>query len=93
MSFRTSPSYDFWRTEWRSVGAVYGIRDRNGSMIYVGQTDNLQERMDCHRNNLRHCMHGYSPSTVVIEAISDSELRLARERYLISEYDPPCNKI
>jgi hypothetical protein len=32
--------YDFWKTHWKEVGAVYGILSGNGGVIYIGQTHN-----------------------------------------------------
>lgn len=85
--------YSFWGTRWREIGAVYRILSDAGRVIYVGQTDNLKERMDDHRGNDKHCMHRHSPTWVVVEVIGDEASRLLRERQLIDHFDPPCNKL
>jgi predicted GIY-YIG superfamily endonuclease len=92
MPFVNSVRYSFWDTDWKQVGAVYGILSDEGRVIYIGQTDNLQERMADHRTNRRHCLHRHSPSWVVVEVISDEASRRDREHQLIDYFDPPCNK-
>jgi predicted GIY-YIG superfamily endonuclease len=92
MPFDDSKRYDFWDTAWKEVGAVYGVLSDQGGVIYIGQTDNLKERMNDHRSNRRHCLHRHSPTWVVVEVISDEAARLLRERQLINRFDPPCNK-
>jgi excinuclease UvrABC nuclease subunit len=93
MSFVNSPRYDFWTTHWKEVGAVYAILSATEFVIYIGQTDNLKERMADHRNNSHHCMHRYMPAQVVVEVIGNETSRLLRERQLIGHFDPPCNKV
>lgn len=93
MPFRNSDWYDFWNTDWRETGAVYGIFTHGGVLLYIGQTGNLKQRMEDHRCNRGHCMHRGGPKWVVVEVIQDESLRLARERQLIKELDPPCNKV
>ena len=75
--------------EWPGV---YGITNSAKEVIYIGQTDNLKRRIDEHKNDTRHCMHRRGPLRIVFEYVSDEKLRLARERQLIDEYRPPCNK-
>jgi len=74
------------------VGAVYGILSDKGGVVYIGQTDNLKERMADHRSNGKHCLHRYSPTWVVVEVCRDEASRLRRERRFIDHFDPPCNK-
>ena len=93
MPFENSKRYDFWDTEWKDVGAVYGILSGTAGVIYIGRTDNLKERMADHRSNGKHCMHRHSPTWVVVEVIGDEAIRLRRERQLIDQFDPPCNKV
>jgi predicted GIY-YIG superfamily endonuclease len=92
MPFEDCKRYDFWHTEWKEVGAVYGILSDKGGVVYIGQTDNLKERMADHRSNGKHSLHRYSPTWVVVEVIGDEESRLRRELQLIDHFDPPCNK-
>lgn len=93
MPFRSSDRYAFWTTNWRPVGAVYGILDLVGNMIYVGRTDNLERRMGEHRCDSGHRMHRYMPQFVVVETIPTEAERCRRERQLIAEYNPPGNLI
>lgn len=91
MPFKNSTSYDFVNTRWRPVGAVYGIMNTAGRVIYVGSTGNLRRRMDEHRADTRHAMHKYGPKKVVVEPISEKAKRLSRERRLIADLRPPAN--
>jgi predicted GIY-YIG superfamily endonuclease len=93
MPFQSGRRYDFWNTEWKEVGAVYGILSLRDGVIYVGQTDNLKERMASHRSNSDHCLHRHWPTWVIVEVIGNKVGRLLRERQLIQEFDPPCNKV
>lgn len=84
--------FGFWTTDWNAVPGVYVIGNASGSVIYVGQTDNLQRRMAEHRADTTHCMHRYAPSQVWVEVITTGEVdRRLRERQIVSEYRPLCN--
>jgi predicted GIY-YIG superfamily endonuclease len=92
MPFSDPRTYDFTSTVWKPVAAVYGIMNSKKQMIYVGQTDDLQRRMDEHRNDSAHCMYRYGPALVTVEVLSGGEaIRRDRELRLIAEYSPPCN--
>jgi predicted GIY-YIG superfamily endonuclease len=93
MPFHGSSRYDFWENNWNEVGAVYGILSDSGGVIYIGQTNNLKQRMADHRNNSNHCLHRHSPTWVVVEVIGSEASRLQRERQLINHFDPPCNEV
>ena len=93
MPFENSKRYGFWDTDWKEVGAVYGVLSDKGDVVYVGQTNNLKERMADHRGNSKHCLHRHSPKWVVVEVIEDDTRRIRGERQLINHFDPPCNKI
>ena len=45
MPFTSKRRYDFWGTQWNAVGAIYGILNEKGGVIYVGQTADLQRRL------------------------------------------------
>jgi predicted GIY-YIG superfamily endonuclease len=73
--------------------AVYVILNENYQVIYVGETIDLGRRIQEHRNDQRHAMHGYAPKYVMIEFCSlGDEGRRARERAFILQYNPPCNR-
>lgn len=80
-------------TEFNSVAAVYAITKRNASanhtIIYIGQTDDLSERFDNHHKAT--CFKRQGANCVCIHVEKNEETRLAIERDLIKNYDPPCN--
>ncbi len=72
---------------------VYGVVNSANEVVYVGQTDDLSRRIAQHKNDTRHCMHRRCPVSLVFEYVADEKTRLGRERQLIAEYRPPCNKV
>jgi predicted GIY-YIG superfamily endonuclease len=89
----TNPTlYDF-NGAWNHVSGVYGIMNASRQMIYIGETDDFARRMAEHQANTLHCMHRYGPRFVLAEVINDKATRCARERQLILEYNPPCNRV
>lgn len=92
MPFTDQTTYNFATTNFNAVGAVYGIMNGQKQMIYIGQTDDLKRRMDEHRADRSHCMHGYAPALVIAEVISSGEAaRRTREAQLLAEFRTPCN--
>jgi predicted GIY-YIG superfamily endonuclease len=92
MAFTSKKRYNFSTKKWKKVGAVYGVFDSAGSVIYVGSTGNLKGRMAKHKSNKAHCIHSHGPSTVARELVPDKATRLKRESELIDELHPPCNE-
>lgn len=92
MPFQNSKLYRFDSSNLPAVGGVYGILNKDRTVIYVGRTDDLNRRIGEHRNDSRHCMHRYAPVSIVFEPITSEKERIIRERMLIAEYNPPCNK-
>ncbi|MBP3956945.1 GIY-YIG nuclease family protein [Gemmata sp. G18] len=90
----------FWNIKWYrfdagnlpAVGGVYGILNNARLVIYVGRTEDLSRRIGEHRNDYYHCMHRQYPVSIVFEVITTEKERIIRERALIAEYHPPCNK-
>ncbi len=71
---------------------VYGVSGA-GEMIYVGQSEDIQDRLLQHFNDESHRMWKYSPHTFHFEKVLGGEVaRRKRKDELIAEYDPPCNK-
>lgn len=76
------------------VGAVYGLfaaaQDRPGVFycLYVGQTNDLRERLCEHFSNppIAGVTHFYA------EPIAQEMQRRLREKQLIAEFSPPGNK-
>ncbi|VTR93595.1 excinuclease abc subunit c : : GIY-YIG [Gemmata massiliana] len=92
MPFWNAKGYRFDVGNLPAVGGVYGILNSARSVIYVGRTEDLSRRIGEHRNNRYHCMHRYDPVSIVFEVITTEKERIIRERTLIAEYGPPCNK-
>ncbi|MEX1253899.1 MAG: GIY-YIG nuclease family protein [Dehalococcoidia bacterium] len=89
---QTDKTYQFRGTQWHAVPGVYGIMNASKQMIYIGETEDFQRRMQEHQQDSAHCMHRYSPALVWAEVIQGgAEPRRQRERQLIAEYAPPCN--
>ena len=71
---------------------VYGVSGAV-EMIYVGQSEDIQDRLLQHFNEESHCMWEYTPHTFHFEKVLGGEgARREIEDELIAEYDPPCNK-
>ncbi len=74
------------------VPGVYGVSGAVG-MIYVGQSEDIYDRLLHHLNDESHCIWKYSPHTFHFEKVlggKGARRKLVDE--LIAEYDPPCNK-
>lgn len=78
----------------KEIGAVYGLFKPNPLRpgyflsLYVGETDNLRRRLLEHYNNPP--VAGITHFFVEISPIERQ--RLAREKQLIAEFNPPGNK-
>lgn len=81
------------RGAFETFGAVYGVLDVKGTVLYVGRTDSLKRRIDEHLADRGHCMHRHGAAFVVQEWIATESARQQRERELYDEYQPPCNDI
>jgi len=75
------------------VGGVYGfarpvlLAPNQYTILYVGQSGNLRERLQCHLND---------PPTAgithfFVERIDNLATRMLRERQLIAEFQPVAN--
>ncbi len=74
------------------VAGVYGLFQWNGSRYvcrYVGMSDNLRRRLREHYNNppVRGTTHFFA------EVHQTIAVRSAREKELISEFNPPGNTV
>ncbi|MBA7665721.1 hypothetical protein ES703_73795 [subsurface metagenome] len=67
---------------------VYGIF-RSTIAVYIGSGD-IKERMLAHINGDNSCITANTPNQWTAEIVSGDPTR--RERELIQEYDPICNK-
>ncbi len=70
---------------------VYGIHGKK--MVYVGQSENIHDRLKQHYGDMKHCIWKRSPGWFFYDLVSGGEYaRRKREKQRIDEYDPPCNK-
>ncbi len=71
---------------------VYGISGAV-EMIYVGQSEDIYDRLFQHFSDESHCIWKYSPHMFHFEKVLGGEgTRRKLVDELIAEYDPPCNK-
>lgn len=83
--------------EFKAIGAVYFITKRtikedgskSHSSIYVGQTEDLSQRLDDHHK--ADCFKIMKANCICIHEESDEERRLDIEKDLVANYSPPCN--
>ena len=78
-------------TVWNAVGAVYGVLNAQGTVLYIGRTDGLARRLSEHLADAGQCMHQRGAVSAVAEVIATESERMRREAQLIAEYNPPCN--
>lgn len=91
MPFKDIKLHDFNST-WNEAAGVYGMVNAQKQVIYIGQTDNLKRRHNEHCCDTNHLMHRYQPRFLVWESVTDPALRAIREKQLIAEYNPVCNR-
>lgn len=91
----TDPSgLAFYSEEFPTGPGVYVIQTTGGLAIYVGETQNLQRRIEEHRADREHCLQWYTPTWVAFESGAYSkEVRMARETTLREELKPFCNPL
>ncbi len=92
MPFQSFKCYRFQGESLPEAAGVYAVTKLDRSVIYIGRTDNLKRRMAEHCNDRGHCMHRHSPGLIIFEPGANERDRIVRERTLIAEYNPPCNK-
>ncbi len=77
------------------LSGVYAIRALSTMVVYVGESQNIHDRMSSHvshlsdRSNCIALNGGYQFS---YEHWSSPYERRSRERQLIAMYNPPCNQ-
>ena len=87
-----------WGTEFKALGGVYIVTKRaagNGggshSLIYVGVTGDLSERLDNHHK--AKCFKGHGANCVGVLLEESEKKRLAIEADLLAGYTWPCNEV
>ena len=71
---------------------VYGIFDMCARSIYIGEAENIEERLGQHRRDQLHSMHLFDLRYFLFEVHYDKYRRKAREEELIKEYFPLANR-
>lgn len=72
----------------------YRIRDAQGNLQYIGETNNLRRRMEEHirSGKLATGANGGTIEYKVASASSTSQSRRAHEQQKIAQHNPPLNK-
>ncbi|MBW9267381.1 MAG: GIY-YIG nuclease family protein [Candidatus Thiodiazotropha sp. (ex. Lucinisca nassula)] len=82
-----------WGTQFQSFGAVYTVLRNNGggrySILYVGQTGDMEERFDDHHK--QRCFDRNGKTHIGVLPEPNEQRRLAIESDLVNAYNPPCN--
>jgi hypothetical protein len=82
---------------FRPVAAVYAVTQRyqnnqggySHTVIYVGQTENLEARHEDHHKE--DCFDKHNANCICTHRDDDEDSRLAKEADLIANYNPVCN--
>lgn len=78
-----------------SAAGEYRIRDEKGTIVYIGETNNLNRRMGEHIRSGKLTTGADSHSTIeykVASANSTSATRRAHEQQKIAQHKPALNK-
>ena len=73
-----------------TASGVYGISNAR-EWIYIGETDNLQDAMLTHLQELDTPLMKRQPTGFVFE-VCEQAGRPARQDRLVFEYEPACNR-
>jgi group I intron endonuclease len=85
---------DDWKT-WKFAG-IYGIRHGSDGKIYVGQSQNIAQRISCHKathtkdTHLYRAINCYGWDTfdvVVLEKVDEIDLLNERERHWMDHFE------
>lgn len=82
---------------WKEIGAVYAVTKRtekqggggSHTYIYVGQTDNMDERHSNHHKE--SCFKKHKANCICVHSESSEKKRLAIEDDILNGHDWPCN--
>ena len=96
----TSYSFETYSLDstFQNVGAVYIFtertpiekRDQNHREVYIGQTNELKDRIENH--DKWDCLEFNGVNCICIHIDGDEASRLGKEADLIRHYKTPCNK-
>ncbi len=77
------------KTDQRGVYGLIQVEEDGWAWIYIGRAEDIRERLLEHLNEDDPCLISYPP-THFVAAITKDDVK--REKELILEYDPECNK-
>ena len=72
------------------MSGLYGISNAR-EWIYIGETDNIQNSLLNHLNEIDSSLMKRAPTGFVFE-VCDQARRASRHDRLVGEYDPTCNR-
>ena len=73
------------------IPGVYLILDGSGTILYIGETENINRRMNQFVTNQQHCVWTNGAKNVQYERIGSGQERRARKSFLIGAHSPKCN--
>ncbi len=84
-------------SNFNAVAGVYVVTDRHETaqgnythtVIYFGQTDDLDDRFSDHHK--ADCFEDHGANSLCFHADENEQSRLAKESDLIEAHNPPCN--
>ena len=79
--------YDSVMTDAPEASGVYGLF--NALWVYIGEADNIRERLLGHLHGDLPCLTRYQPSGFAFELVSPAERR-GRYEQLVKKYQPFC---
>ncbi len=77
------------KTGQRGVYGLIQVQQDGWVWIYIGRADDIRKRVLEHLNEDDPCLASYGPSHFIAAIMQDN---VKREKELILEYDPECNK-
>ena len=90
ISMGSNFSWDAILSNAPNRSGVYGLFGSTG-WIYVGESNDIQGRLLHHINETDTSIKRHGPTGFVFE-LSPEDQRVNRQKDLIRELDPPCNK-
>ena len=83
-TYRVSP-------ETIPIPGVYLILDGSGTILYIGETENINRTMNQFVTNQQHPIWTSGAKTIQYERIESAQERRAQKRALIGAHSPKCN--
>jgi hypothetical protein len=89
----------FMKTLWYRIDqalprtpCVFGLMDAGRTqMIYIGQTEHLDDAITGLMADSSHKVHQHEPKLICVEALAIPDMRQRRYEVLVGEYHPPTN--